>query len=176
MKYMLLMNYYVEGVPPIDQWAPEDVRRHIQFQQDLGAELVASGELVDGQGLAWPDTAKLVRSDGVSAPVVTDGPFAESKEFLAGYWTSTSSTSPRDRDRRDGVGGAETGGAHRCSRCSRLVPLMEAPATCRVTPPPRGPGCANWRRRSSACWSAGRGTWRTRQDALQDALLAATAR
>ena len=87
VKYMLMMNYYVEGVPPIDEWAPDDVRRHIQFQQDLGAELVANGELVDGQGLAWPDAAKLVRSDGVSAPVVTDGPFAESKEFLAGYWT-----------------------------------------------------------------------------------------
>ena len=87
MKYMLLMNYFVEGVPPIDQWAPEDVQRHIQFQHDLGAELVASGELVDGQGLAWPATAKFVRSDGVADPVVTDGPFPESKEFLAGYWT-----------------------------------------------------------------------------------------
>ena len=83
---MLLMNYFIEGVPPIDTWAPEDVRRHIQFQQDLGAELVASGEFVDGQGLAWPDTAKFVRSDGVSTPVIVDGPFAESKEFLAGYW------------------------------------------------------------------------------------------
>lgn len=87
MKYMLLMNYFIEGVPPIDQWAPEDVQRHIQFQHDLGAELVANGEFVDGQGLAWPATAKLVRSDGVSDPVVTDGPFPESKEFLAGYWT-----------------------------------------------------------------------------------------
>ena len=86
VKYMLMMNYHVEGVPPIDEWAPDDVRRHIQFQQDLGAELVANGELVDGQGLAWPATAKFVTSDGVSAPVVTDGPFAESKEFLAGYW------------------------------------------------------------------------------------------
>ncbi|MEZ0446939.1 YciI family protein [Cellulomonas sp. ICMP 17802] len=83
---MLMMTYHVEGVPPIDTWAPEDVRRHIQFQHDLGAELVASGELVDGQGLAWPGTAKFVRSDGVSAPVVLDGPFPESKEFLAGYW------------------------------------------------------------------------------------------
>ncbi len=87
MKYMLLMNYYVEGVQPIDTWKPEDVRRHIQFQHDLGAELVATGELVDGQGLAWPDDAKLVRSDGINPPVITDGPFAESKEFLAGYWT-----------------------------------------------------------------------------------------
>jgi hypothetical protein len=86
VKYMLMMNYYVEGVPPIDAWAPQDVQRHIQFQQDLAAQLVASGELVDGQGLAWPDSAKFVTSDGVSAPVITDGPFPESKEFLAGYW------------------------------------------------------------------------------------------
>jgi len=87
VKYMLLMNYFVEGVPPIDTWTPEDLQRHIQFQQDLGAALVASGEFVDGQGLAWPDSAKFVRSDGVAPPVITDGPFAETKEFLAGYWT-----------------------------------------------------------------------------------------
>jgi hypothetical protein len=86
VKYMLMMKYYLEGVPSIDTWAPDDVRRHIDFQHDLGAALLASGELVDGQGLAWPDTAKFVRSDGASAPVVVDGPFAESKEFLAGYW------------------------------------------------------------------------------------------
>ena len=37
MKYMLLMKYDVEGVPSIDTWAPEDLRRHIQFQHDLDA-------------------------------------------------------------------------------------------------------------------------------------------
>ncbi|WP_426596015.1 YciI family protein [Cellulomonas sp. McL0617] len=84
---MLLMRYHVEGVPPIDTWAPEDLVRHIQFQRDLDASLVASGELVGAEGLAWPDDAKLVRSDGAQPPVVTDGPFAESKEFLAGFWT-----------------------------------------------------------------------------------------
>ena len=87
MKYMLLMKYHVEGLAPIDTWAPEDIARHIQFQHDLDAELVASGELVGTGGLAWPDQAKLVRSDGVLPPVITDGPFAESKEFLAGFWT-----------------------------------------------------------------------------------------
>ena len=86
MKYMLLMKYDVEGVPPIDTWSPEDLRRQIQFQKDLDASLVESGELVGAEGLAWPDTAKLVRSDGVQPPVITDGPFAESKEFLAGFW------------------------------------------------------------------------------------------
>jgi len=43
------------------------------------------GELVDAQGLAGPDQARTVVSDGISAPLVTDGPYPESKELLAGY-------------------------------------------------------------------------------------------
>lgn len=86
MKYLLLMNYRVEGVQPIDTWAPDDVKAHIDFQNRLGEELMTNGEFVDGQGLAGPDEAKIVISDGLAAPVVTDGPFPESKEFLAGYW------------------------------------------------------------------------------------------
>ncbi len=85
-KYLLMMNYYVEGVVPIGEWAPEDIKAHIQFQNDLGQELTERGEFVDGQGLAEPDTAKFVTYSGEGSPVVTDGPFAEAKEFLAGYW------------------------------------------------------------------------------------------
>jgi hypothetical protein len=89
MRYMLLMNY--EGGAgcdaPMSEWAPEDIAAHIDFQHDLGRELTTSGELVDGQGLAAPDASRTVTWDGRNAPVVTDGPFAESKEFLAGYWT-----------------------------------------------------------------------------------------
>ena len=86
MKFMLLQHYgRVEGdVPPMTEWKPEDVQAHIQFQKDLNAELQERGELVDAQGLAGPDLAKIVlATDG--APAVTDGPFAEAKEFLAGY-------------------------------------------------------------------------------------------
>jgi hypothetical protein len=53
--------------------------------RDLNRELTASGEWVDGQGLAPPGQAKLVRAGRDGAPA-TDGPFAETKEFLAGYW------------------------------------------------------------------------------------------
>src|SRR5207249_10911304 len=49
-------------------------------------ELTESGELVGTEGLTGPEAAKIVTHDGAGAPVVTDGPFAESKEFLAGYW------------------------------------------------------------------------------------------
>jgi hypothetical protein len=51
----------------------------------LNEELIALGELVDAQGLAGPDAAKFVTWDGERAPVVTDGPYSEFKELLAGY-------------------------------------------------------------------------------------------
>lgn len=85
MKYMLLMqaSERIEA-PPIHTWPPADVTAHIQFMQDINEKLVAEGELVDGQGLAGPDEAKVVRATKSGTPEVTDGPFAESKEFLAG--------------------------------------------------------------------------------------------
>jgi len=88
MRFMLLQNYgHANGsdCPPMDEWSPEDIRAHIEFQQVLNQELLASGELVDAQGLAGPDQAKFVRWDGQGTPVVTDGPFPETKELLAGY-------------------------------------------------------------------------------------------
>jgi hypothetical protein len=87
MRYMLLQNYgEVESdCPPMTEWSPEDIKAHIEFQQVLNAELAQSGELVDAQGLAGPDQAKFVVSDGAGAPVITDGPYPEAKELLAGY-------------------------------------------------------------------------------------------
>ena len=87
MRFMLLQNYgQVESdCVPMTEWSPEDIKAHIDFQHVLNAELLERGELVDAQGLAGPDQAKFVVSGGVGAPVITDGPFPESKELLAGY-------------------------------------------------------------------------------------------
>ena len=88
MRYMLLQAYggvELEGCPPMPEWAPEDVRAHIDFQRALNVELLDSGELVDAQGLAGPDVAKVVVSDGIHPPKIMDGPYPESKELLAGY-------------------------------------------------------------------------------------------
>jgi len=87
MRFMLLQNYgpAESGCPPMTEWSPADVRAHIEFQQALNTELAGLGELVDAQGLAGPDEARFVISDGASAPVITDGPYPESKELLAGY-------------------------------------------------------------------------------------------
>ncbi|MEU0540749.1 YciI family protein [Nocardia sp. NPDC005978] len=88
MKYMLLKTYgpAAHCPIPIEQWSMDEIAAHIDFQRLLSAELAKSGELVDARGLAGPDEARIVSSDGRSAPMVTDGPFAETKEFLAGYW------------------------------------------------------------------------------------------
>ena len=87
MRYMLLQSYGASGsdCPPISEWAADDIRAHIEFQHVLNAELLEHGELIDAQGLAGPEQAKFVTSDGISAPVITDGPFPEAKELLAGY-------------------------------------------------------------------------------------------
>ncbi len=86
-KFLLLQKY--EGGAgcdvPMTSWTPQDIMAHIDFQHVLNRELTESGELVDAQGLAGPELAKFVTFDGVGAPVVTDGPFLESKELLAGY-------------------------------------------------------------------------------------------
>ena len=88
MKFMLLQDYggiERDDVPRMDQWTPAAIDAHIKFQKDMNAELKERGEYVDAQALATPDLAKFVVSDGAAAPVVTDGPFPESKELLAGY-------------------------------------------------------------------------------------------
>ena len=88
MKFMLLQNYggiMREGVPVMSEWSPEAVAAHITFQKDLNADLRERGELVEAQALTTPELAKFVVSDGAATPVITDGPFPESKELLAGY-------------------------------------------------------------------------------------------
>jgi hypothetical protein len=85
-RFLLMVNYDNGAVTePMTSWDPEDIRAHLAYYEQLTAELTQSGELVGGERLAWPEATKIVRSDGVSAPVVTDGPYAEAKEQLAGY-------------------------------------------------------------------------------------------
>jgi hypothetical protein len=77
---------YGRSVPRMSEWAPEEIKASGAHMMAIHEELAASGELVGAEGLTGPEAAKIVTHDGVGAPVVTDGPFPESKEFLAGYW------------------------------------------------------------------------------------------
>src|SRR6188474_824860 len=87
MKFMMMMHAPKgDGDWQVSSWAPADLEAHIAFMQRLNEEITATGEFVDGQGLAGPGEAKIVRATAGGAPAVTDGPFPEAKEFLAGYW------------------------------------------------------------------------------------------
>ncbi|MGA4545570.1 YciI family protein [Uniformispora flossi] len=86
-KYLLLKHY--RGAPdpvnnvPMDQWTPEEVTAHIKYMNDFAARLEATGEFVDAQALAPEGT--WVSYDGEGRPPATDGPFAETKDLVAGW-------------------------------------------------------------------------------------------
>jgi len=84
MKYMLLMS---TGAGPykIMEWPEEAIQAHMTHMHAINEELHANGEMVGGEGLSPPTEAKLVRADERGRPI-TDGAFAETKEFLAGFW------------------------------------------------------------------------------------------
>ena len=84
-KFMVMMNAPGNGPYQISQWPTKDIQAHVAFMKAFAEDLIRSGELAGGEGLASPDQAKLVRADASGAPQ-TDGVFPESKEFLAGYW------------------------------------------------------------------------------------------
>ena len=85
-KYVIIVDFQ-PGISetPMEEWQPEEVEAHMAYYGALNRELLESGELVQTTILTGPDLAKVVTSDGVTAPVVTDGPFQEFKEWVAGF-------------------------------------------------------------------------------------------
>lgn len=85
MKFMVQMNVK-QGKYDMEGWAPEDVKRMVGFMDDVNRDLKAAGQWVSAEGLVSPDQARIVKANDDGSPSVTDGPFAETKEFIAGYW------------------------------------------------------------------------------------------
>ncbi|MFT3852812.1 MAG: YciI family protein [Ilumatobacteraceae bacterium] len=86
-KYLLLKHYRGAPAPvndiPMERWTPEELDAHVRFMNDFAARLQETGELVDAQALS--PTGLWVRSAGDGRPPVTDGPFAETKDLVAGW-------------------------------------------------------------------------------------------
>ncbi|MFD5824068.1 YciI family protein [Lentzea sp. NPDC060358] len=86
-KYLLLKHY--RGAPaavndvPMDQWSQDEITAHVKYMNDFADRLRESGEFVGEQALAQEGT--WVRYDGEGRPPVTDGPFAETKDLIAGW-------------------------------------------------------------------------------------------
>ena len=87
MKFMLMMHApRGDGDWGMKDWSGDELKAHIGFMIELHKDLSHDGVLVGAEGLATPGQARIVRAGAGGAPVVTDGPYPEAKEFLAGYW------------------------------------------------------------------------------------------
>ena len=85
MTQYLLSTYAVEGEVPGAPTTPEEMQAFMQRVVALEEDMEASGTFVFGGALHGPDAATVVRvRDG--DPVMTDGPFVEAKEHIAGFY------------------------------------------------------------------------------------------
>ena len=92
MKFMIMTNASqadydeMSGKPVAEPvWTMDDFAAMGAFMQQFNRELADSGELVETRAMSAPvHTRRVHQVDGVS--VVTDGPYAETQEVLAGYW------------------------------------------------------------------------------------------
>jgi hypothetical protein len=130
-KYLLLKHY--RGAPaavndvPMDKWAPDEVAAHIKFMNDFAARLERSGEFVDGQAVS-PDGV-WVRYDGEGKPPVTDGPFAETKDLIAGWMVIDVDSYERAVELAGELSAAPGAGGKPIHEWLELRPFLAAPPT-----------------------------------------------
>ena len=129
-KYLLLKHYRggpapVVDIDPIDRWAPAEVDAHIRYMNDFAARLERTGEFVDGQALSPEGT--FVRYDGVGRPPVTDGPFAETKDLIAGWMVIDVDSQERAIELAGELSAAPGAGGEPIHEWLELRPFMAEP-------------------------------------------------
>ena len=130
-KYLLLKHY--RGAPasvnniPMDQWKPDEVEAHIRFMNDFAGRLESTGEFIDGQALS-PDGV-WVRSDGEGRPPVTDGPFAETKDLIAGWMVIDVDSYERAIELAGELSAAPGAGGEPIHEWLEVRPFLTAPPT-----------------------------------------------
>jgi hypothetical protein len=67
-------------------WSEQDVQTMYAHMSAINDDLAETGEMIDGQGLVEPARTRHVSLGADGKPVITDGPYSETKELLAGYW------------------------------------------------------------------------------------------
>lgn len=127
MKYVLLKHY--RGAPesvnaiPMERWAPAEIDAHVQYMNDFAARLKESGEYVDSQALAAEGT--WVRSDGEGRPPLTDGPFAGTKDLVAGWMAIDVDSYERALDLAAELSAAPGAGGEPIREWLEIRPVME---------------------------------------------------
>lgn len=132
MKYLLLKHYRGAPAPvndvPAEQWAPGEWDAHCAYMDDFAAELHRSGEFVASHALAADGV--WVRSDGPGRPPVTDGPFAETKDLIAGFMMIDVDTHERALELAAELSAAPGAGGRPIHEWLELRPVMgDVPGT-----------------------------------------------
>ncbi|MBA4024270.1 MAG: hypothetical protein C0482_18090 [Gordonia sp.] len=130
MKYLMLKHY--RGGPeinftPMDEWTPEEVDAHMQYMNDFADRLRDSGEFVDSQALSQEGT--FVRYDGEGRPPVTDGPFAETKDLIAGWMVIDVESQERAYEVAGELSAAPGAGGEPIHEWLEVRPFLTAPTT-----------------------------------------------
>jgi len=130
MAKYLLLKHYRGGRPPVndvpmDQWAPDEVDAHLQFMKDFADRLTSSGEFVDGQAVAMDGF--WVRYDGEGRPPVVDGPFAETKDLIAGWMVIDVDSQERAIELAGELSAAPSAGGQPLGEWLEVRPFLELP-------------------------------------------------
>jgi hypothetical protein len=136
MKYMIMLTAtqadYDAMAGGVDaqgrSWSEADMQAMFAHMEAINEDLRARGEWVDGQGLAGPEATRTVRVvDGKRE--VTDGPYGEAKEFLAGFWLVDCETEERALEIAARASACPGPGGVISSDPVQVRPVMEAPGT-----------------------------------------------
>ncbi|MDN5789478.1 MAG: YciI family protein [Micrococcales bacterium] len=130
-KYLLLKHYRGGKAAlndvPMDRWTPEEVDAHLAYMSEFAARLEESGEFVDAQALA-PE-GMWVRYDGKDRPPVTDGPFAETKDLIAGWMAIDVDSHERAIELAGELSAAPAAGGEPLGEWLEVRPFLDAPPT-----------------------------------------------
>ncbi|GCB46012.1 YciI family protein [Streptomyces sp. NL15-2K] len=94
MKYLVMVqgtqaDYEAmrgKASPGSPAWSEQEVQAMYAYMSAINDDLSETGEMIDGQGLAEPAHTRTVTLGDDGKAVITDGPYSETKELMAGYW------------------------------------------------------------------------------------------
>jgi len=94
MKYLVMVQgtqadydgMQGKPTPGSPAWSEAEMQTMFAYMGAINDDLSESGELIDAQGLTEPARTRLVAQGEDGKAVITDGPYSETKELMAGYW------------------------------------------------------------------------------------------
>ena len=132
-KYLLLKHYRGAPAPvndvPMDQWTPAEISAHMQYMRDFAVKLEEAGEYVSSDAVSAEGV--WVRYDGEGRAPVTDGPFAETKDLIAGWMLIDVDSYERALELAGELSAAPGAGGKPLHEWLEVRPVLTAPSNIR---------------------------------------------